>query len=54
MIMISSENDDVPAGPFDDPGGDGPAFAQRGGVAEVVLLVLEVAGAFVGAGALGG
>ena len=45
--------DDVPAGAFDDPGGDGPAFLQRGGVAEVVLLVLQVAGAFVGAGALG-
>src|SRR5271165_868761 len=44
---------EVPAGTLDDPGGDGPAFLQRGGVAEVVLLVLQVAGAFVGAGALG-
>src|SRR5271166_7138456 len=44
---------EVPAGTLDDPGGDGPAFLQRGGVAEVVLLVLQVAGAFVSAGALG-
>ncbi len=38
---------------LDYPGGNGPAFLQRGGVAEVVLLVVQVAGAFVGAGALG-
>ena len=44
---------DVPAGALDYPGGDGPAFLQRGGVVQVVLLVLQVAGAFVGAGALG-
>src|SRR5438270_7144836 len=31
---------DVPAGALDDPGGDGPALPQCGGVAEVVLLVL--------------
>src|SRR5271167_3680078 len=50
---VHSVLDDVPAGPFYDPGGDGPAFPQRGGVVQVVLLVLQVAGAFVGAGALG-
>src|SRR5260370_28749791 len=50
---VHSVLDDVPAGTLYDPGGDGPAFRQRGGVAEVVLLVLKVAGAFVGAGALG-
>jgi hypothetical protein len=44
---------DVPAGALDDSGGDGPALPQRGGVAEIVLLVFQVAGAFVGAGALG-
>ena len=43
----------MPAGALDYPGGDGPAFLQRGGVVQVVLLVLQVAGAFVGAGALG-
>ena len=51
---VHSVLDDVPAGAFDDPGGDGPAFGQRGGVVQVVLLVLQVAGALVGAGALGG
>src|SRR5207237_4275233 len=30
---------------LDYPGGNGPAFGQRGGVAEVVLLVVQVAGA---------
>src|SRR5512142_35807 len=44
---------DVPAGALDYPGGDGPALGQRGGVAQVPLLVLQVAGAFVGAGAFG-
>ena len=43
----------IPAGALDYAGGDGPAFGQRGGVVQVVLLVLQVAGAFVGAGALG-
>src|SRR5271157_4141347 len=43
---VHSVLDDVPAGPFYDPGGDGPAFPQRGGVVQVVLLVLQVAGAF--------
>ena len=38
---------------LDYPGGNGPAFVQRGGVPEVVLLVVQVAGALVGAGALG-
>src|SRR6266702_7712933 len=37
---------------LDYPGGNGPAFLQRGGVAEVVLLVVQVAGGFAGAGAL--
>ena len=50
---VHSVLDDVPARPFDYPGGDGPAFAQRGGVVQVVLLVLQVAGAFAGAAALG-
>ena len=50
---VHSVLDDVPAGALDDPGGDGPALRQRGGVVQVVLLVLQVAGAFVGAGALG-
>src|SRR5881394_4556437 len=38
---------------LDYPGGNGPASGQRGGVAEVVLLVVQVAGALVGTGALG-
>src|ERR1039458_561324 len=50
---VHSVLDDVPAGTLDDPGGDGPALAQRGGVVQVALLVLQVAGALVGAGALG-
>ena len=50
---VHSVLDDVPAGALDYPGGDGPAFLQRGGVVEIVLFVLQVAGAFVGAGALG-
>ena len=49
---VHSVLDDVPACSFNDPGGDGPALPERGGVSEVVLLVLKVAGAFVGAGAL--
>src|ERR1035438_8969174 len=44
---------DVPACALDYPRGDGPALGEGGGVAEVVLLVLQVACAFVGAGALG-
>ena len=51
---VHSVLDDVPAGALDDPGGDGPALRERGGVVQVVLLVLQVAGALVGAGALGG
>ena len=51
---VHSVLDDVPAGTLDDPGGDGPAFLQRGGVVQVAVLVVQVAGAFVGAGALGG
>src|ERR1035437_4759040 len=43
----------IPAGALDYAGGDGPAPGQRGGVVQVVLLVLQVAGAFVGARALG-
>jgi hypothetical protein len=39
--------------PLDDPGGDGPALPERGGVVEVVVLVVQVAGAFAGAGPLG-
>ena len=38
---------------LDDPGGDGPAFAQRGVVAEIGVLVVKVASGLVGAGALG-
>src|SRR5690349_7030875 len=38
---------------LDYSGGNGPAFLQRAGVAEVVLLVVRVAGGLVGAGALG-
>src|SRR5450759_4746159 len=49
---VHSVLDYVPAGPLDDPGGDGPAFGQCRGVVEVVVLVVQVAGAFVGAGAL--
>jgi hypothetical protein len=45
---------DVAAGSLDDPGGDGPAFGQCRGVVQVAVLVFQVAGAFVGAGALGG
>src|SRR5260370_19905354 len=37
---VHSVLDDVPAGPLDDPGGDGPALPERGGVAEVLVLVL--------------
>jgi hypothetical protein len=51
---VHSVVDDVPARAFDDPGGDGPAFLQRPGVVQVVLLVVQVAGAFVGAGSPGG
>src|SRR6266508_68580 len=51
---VHSVFDDVPARAFDDPGGDGPAFLQRSGVVQVVLLVVQVAGAFVGTGSLGG
>src|ERR1035441_8606554 len=51
---VHSILDDVPARAFDDPGGDGPAFLQRPGVVQVVLLVVQVAGAFAGAGSLGG
>ena len=47
---VHSVLDDVPACSFYDPGGDGPALAQCGGVVQVVLLVAEVAGALVGAG----
>src|SRR5882724_7769424 len=49
---VHSVFDDVPAGAFDYPGGDGPAFPERGGVVQVALLVVQVAGALVGAGAL--
>src|SRR6266571_910439 len=51
---VHSVLDDVPARAFDDPGGDGPAFLQRRGVIQVVLLVVQVAGAFVGSASLGG
>jgi hypothetical protein len=34
--------DDVPAGSFDDPGGDRPAAGERGGVAEAGLFGLQV------------
>jgi hypothetical protein len=51
---VHSVLDDVPAGSFYDPGGDGPALAQRGGVVQVAVLVVQVAGGFVGAAALAG
>src|SRR5271165_7209679 len=54
VMSILSLNRYVPACSFDDPGGDGPALPERGGVVQVVLLVVQVAGALVGAGALGG
>ena len=38
---------------LDYPGGNGPAFVQRRSVVEVVLLVVQVAGALISAGALG-
>ncbi len=50
---VHSVLDDVPAGAFDDAGGDGPALGQGGGVVQVVLLVVQVAGALVGAVAFG-
>src|SRR3974377_1597305 len=50
---VHSVLDNVPASALNDPGGDGPAVAERGGVVQVVLLVVQVAGALVGAGALG-
>jgi hypothetical protein len=34
--------------------GDGPAGGQEGWVVQVVLLAVQVAGAFIGAGAFGG
>ena len=43
----------MPAGALDYSGGDEPALGQRGGVTQVALLVLQVTGGFVGAGALG-
>jgi len=43
----------VPAGALDYAGGDGPAPGEGGGVVQEALLVLQVAGALVGAGALG-
>jgi hypothetical protein len=43
----------VPAGSLHDPGGDRPALRERGGVVQVFLLVVQVAGALVGALALG-
>src|ERR1019366_2986121 len=51
---VHSVLDDVPARALDDTGGDGPALAQCGGVVQVAVLVVQVAGALVGAGALGG
>src|SRR6266704_3243000 len=43
---------DVAACSFNDSGGDRPAFGEGRGVAQVVLLVFQGAGAFVSAGAL--
>jgi hypothetical protein len=40
VMSILSFND-VPAGAFDDPGGDGPALGEGGGVVQVVLLGVE-------------
>src|SRR5260370_4657474 len=51
---VHSVLDDVPACSLDDPGGDRPALAQRGGVAEMVLLVVQVGGALAGGGSCGG
>jgi len=50
---VHSVFDDVAAGAFDDPGGDRPALGERGGVVQVAVLVVQVAGALVGAGTLG-
>ena len=46
--------DQVAAGSFDDPGGDGPARGQRLVVAQELVLAGEIADAGVGAGPLGG
>lgn len=43
----------MPACSFDDPGGDGPALSEGGGVAQVVLLGSQIGRASVGAFALG-
>ena|SRR5712691_10559534 len=43
---------DIAAGSLDDPGGNGPAFGQCRGVIQVAVLVVQVAGAFAGAGSL--
>src|SRR5664279_1955093 len=45
--------DQVAAGAFDDPGGDRPAFRQRGRVVQVPGLVGQVGGAGIGAGPFG-
>lgn len=50
---VHSVLDDVAACPLDDPGGDRPASGEGGGVVQAVLLVVQVAGAFVGAGETG-
>ena len=54
----SAENhavlDKLPGRAPDEAAGHGPADCQEGGVVQVVLLDVQVAGAFVSVGALGG
>jgi hypothetical protein len=51
---VEAVADQVAAGSFDDPGGDGPARGQCLVVAQVVVVAGQVADARVGAGPLGG
>ena len=46
--------DDPPGRALDETAGHGPSGGEERGVVQVVLLMLEVGGAFVGAGAFGG
>jgi len=54
MCRQAPVGDDVPAGAFDDAGGDGPAAGQGGGVVQVRCFVGQVGRAGVRAGAVGG
>jgi hypothetical protein len=51
---VEAVADQVAAGSFDDPGGDGPARGQGMVVAQALVLAGQVADARVGAGPLGG